>query len=510
MKNIFKLLLFFSAGLLVSCETELDLNTDPNAPEQINSGLALASAQSSLITVTGGDLSNLGGFYAEYHTQAPSASQYETIDQYNINSSYANRIWTELYAGCLYDLKFVIDDSTLKGDTGTALIGTAMTAYTYQLLVDLFNDVPYTEALQGPANFTPKTTPGQEIYADLIKRLDAAVATYNANPVASTVGSQDNLYRGNVENWIKFINTLKLKMYLRMAYTSAANPAAVNALLAENNFITSDAKFANFGSSLNQRNPFWEVQLEYLGDVNNVASNSLFQFYQQNGDARIDFVYRKNNADPAVHAALAQGAGAALTTTALVYSRPRVNPLAPVYLMTVSESNFLQAEALIRYAGGAGAQAKYDEGVISSFRTYQADFFDTDYDTPADPGEAIMTPAAAIAAATALVAPGGAYEYQPAGSVEATLRQVIVQKWAALAYVNNIESYIETTRTKFPEIVAEGTENYEIGNRIPSRISVLSGTTIPSIIFYPDNEVDRNPNITQHSSLTQKVWWDQK
>lgn len=513
MKKIFKLLLIFSAGLFVSCETELDINTDPNSPTAINPGLALASAQASLITTTGGDLGNLGGFYAQYHTQAPSASQYEIIDQYNINTSYANRLWTELYAGCLNDLKYVIEESNLRGETGTALIGTAMNAYTYQLLVDLFGDVPYTEALQGAANLTPKTTPGNEIYADLLESLDNAVAAYDANPVASTVGSQDNLYSGDINQWKRFINTLKLKMYLRMAYTSSANPAAVNALLAEDNFITRDARFANFGTGLNQRSPFFEVQIEFLGDVNNIASNSLFQFYQTNNDPRIDFVYRKNIVAPGatpVHVALPQGAGADFTNLALNYSRPNVNPQTPVYLFTVAESNFLQAEALIRYAGGAGAKAKYDAGVIASFTTYQADFFkrklpDNKYDL-----EPVMSTTDALNAANTLIAAGGAYEYTPAGSVEQTVRQVIIQKWAALAYVNNIEAYIETTRTKFPEIVLETSVNYSIGNRIPSQISVLSGLNVPSILFYPDNEVDRNPNIVQHSSLTQKVWWDQK
>jgi hypothetical protein len=38
----------------------------------------------------------------------------------------------------------------------------------------------------------------------------------------------------------------------------------------------------------------------------------------------------------------------------------------------------------------------------------------------------------------------------------------------------------------------------------------LTGNAVPSILFYPQNEVDRNINITQRTSITQKVWWDQK
>lgn len=486
MKSINKIFLVLLAGLLFSCENQLDVNTDPNSPTDITPGLALSAAQASLITVTGGDFSNLGGFYAQYHTQAPSASQYEVIDQYNLNTAYANRTWTELYSGCINDLEFVITESNKTGDTGGVLIGTLMKAYTFQLLVDVFGDVPYEEALQGVNNITPKTTEGSVIYLDLISKIDAALASYNSNPFDTTIGKQDMIYGADMSQWVKFANTLKLKMYLRMAYTPLANPAKVNALLAQNNFLTTDAKFSSFGTGLNQRNPFYEVQIVYLGDVNNVASNSLFNFYNLNEDPRLKSVFRPNTAG--AYLSIAQGSGETFNNLASNYSRPNIKADTPVYLMSVAESNFLQAEALIRYASGAGAKAKYDSGVNASFVAYGL----------------------ATTLATPLLTAGGAYEYVVGANTEATVRQVIIQKWASLAYINNIESYIETTRTKFPEVVTETSANYADGNRIPSQISILSGNAVPSILFYPDSELDRNPNVKQHSSLTQKVWWDKK
>ncbi|MBC7845044.1 MAG: SusD/RagB family nutrient-binding outer membrane lipoprotein [Flavobacterium sp.] len=494
MKSINKIFLVFLAGLLFSCENQLDINTDPNSPVSITPGLALSAAQASLITVTGGDFSNLGGFYAQYHTQAPSASQYEVIDQYNLNTAYANRTWTELYAGCINDLEFVITESNKAGDTGGVLIGTLLKAYTFQLLVDLFGDVPYTEALQGVNNITPKTTEGSVIYLDLISKIDAALANYNANPFDTTIGKQDIIYGADMAQWVRFANTLKLKMYLRMAYTPLANPAKVNALIAQNNFLATDAKFANFGKEedLNKRNPFYEVQIDRLGDVNNVASHSLFNFYTLNGDPRLKSVYRPNTATVPAYLSIAQGTGDTFNNLASNYSRPKISWDTPVYLMTVAESNFLQAEALIRYAAGAGAKAKYDAGVSASFTAYGLN-------TVINPD-----PAAPF------LAPGGAYAYTVGANTEATLRQIFIQKWASLAYINNIESYIETTRTKFPEVVTATSVNYAIGNRIPSAISVLTGNVIPSILFYPDSETERNPNIKQHTSLTQKVWWDKK
>jgi len=492
MKNINKFLILFLAGIFtVSCEDNLDINTDPNFPEEINAGLALTSAEGALASVVGGEFMNIGGFYAQYHTQSPSASQYENIDSYNLNTTYANTPWTILYAGVLNDLKYVTAESTAAGDTATLLIAEVLRGYTFHYLVDLFGDVPYTEALQD-GNITPVVTPGKEIYADIITKIDAAVATYEANPVEAEVGNQDVIFDSDMDKWIQFANTLKLRMYMRMAYTPEANPTAVTALINEGNFLTEDVKFDLYTSSANKRNPFYEVFLSQtgLGDVNHIASNSITGFYNQNNDPRLEAAFRPGTGG--TYTSIEQGTGNDFNNTAVAYARPNIGPLTPVFLMTVSESNFLQAEALIRYSGGTGAKAKYDAGVTASFATY-TQYFGLTGESAAD-----------------YIGAGDVYEYQTGGSVEEMVRQVIIQKWAALAYVNNIEAYIEATRTKFPEVVATGTQNYAEGNRIPSAISVLPGTTIPSILFYPDDEVTRNPNITQHSTLTQKVWWDQK
>ncbi len=492
MKNINKFLILFLTGLFVaSCAEDLDINVDPNTPGEINAGLALTSAEATLAAVAGGEFMNLGGFYAQYHTQAPSASQFENIDSNNLNTAYANTPWTQLYSGVLTDLKYVTEESTAAGDTATLLMAEVLRGYTYQMLTDLFGDVPYTEALQD-GNITPSVTPGEEIYADVISRIDAAVAAYEANPTESEAGAQDVLFDGDMDMWIQFANTLKLRMYIRMAYTPQANPTAVLALVNEGNFLTEDVKFALFAESTGKRNPFYEVFLSQtgLGDINHIASNTLHDFYTENDDPRLEAAYRASTTG--TYTSISQGTGNDFNNTAISYARPNVGPTTPVFLMTVSESNFLQAEALIRYNGGTGAKEKYDAGVAASFATYTADFGLTG------------------ASAADFTGAGDVYEYQAGGGVEAEVRQVIIQKWAAMPYVNNIEAYIESTRTKYPEVVEEGTEDYAIGNRIPSSISILQGTTIPSILFYPDSETTRNPNITQRTAITENVWWDQK
>ena len=485
MKKLIAVFVLFT--IITSCEEELNINIDPSTPSNVDKSLVLTAAQGSLATVIGGQLSNIGGFFAQYHTQAPSASQYLDIDTYNINTSLTNRIWNELYAGCLNDLNYVRDKSDEEGDTGTYLIATLLRVYSFQVLTDLYGDIPYSQALQGESNITPELDSGSDVYAGLLSEIDNAIAKYNSNPVQPTVGNQDAIYNSGIEDWIKFANTLKLKLYLRMAYTPQSNSTAVMSLLAEDNFITNDAMFSLYESAQNKSNPFYDVQMDYLGDVNNIASSSLLEFYVGNGDPRLEAVYRRTNGN--TFRSIDQGDRDNYTSElASAFSRPNIVAETPVYLMTVSESKFLQAEALIRYDNGTGANLKYNEGIENSFLTYGLNASD----------------------AMALIGTGGAYEYSPQMDVESTLRQVMIQKWASLAYINNIEAFFESNRTKFPETVTSGNEDYVSGNMIVSISSILTGDQTPNTVFYPENEVDRNPNMTQKSSITEKIWWDQK
>lgn len=480
---------FVALLAFTSCDSELDINTNPNTPPEINKGLALSAAEGSIVAVMGGELFNLGGFYSQYFTQAPSASQFDDIDQYNIDTDFGNDIWEELYSGALNDLVFVQDLTTEDGDTGTYFIATVLKAYTFQYLVDIFGDVPYTEALQGNDNISPAPTKGEEIYLDLIASIDEAMEAYQANPVESEVGRQDLIYNADMERWIEFANTLKLRLYLRMSHTSQASSSAVMELINENNFLTESAVFNVFTDESGKRHPYYEVQVEILGDINAVASNSLHEFFAENNDPRLKAVYKPNAEGKYI--GLDQGMGLSVEFggyLASEFSRPRITPTTPVYLMTTAESNFLQAEALVRYAGGAGAEERYIAGVKDSFQIYGL----------------------STAEAAAFTSAGGAYEFVGNAAPEAAIEQIIIQKWASLANVNNIEAWIETLRTGYPLLTDAENPLYEEGRRIISEASVLPGNQIPLSLFYPDEEVQRNRNLSQKATLLEKVWWNQK
>lgn len=484
MKKVFNIL-FISLILLGSgCKEFLDVNDDPNNPTDASVDLILPGAQASLMATFGGSYHNLGGFWAQYYTQAPDAGQYERFDEYNPNADEFDREWTEAYAGGMNDLEVIRTKATEDGNNAYYMIATLLQCYTYQMFADLYDDIPFSEALGGDQNFNPKFDNGSDIYPQLISRIDEAVSRYENGSEGLAPGDRDLIYGGDMQEWIRFANTLKLKIYMRQSYASP-NSTAVMDLVNENNFITMDAKFDQFGTEINKRNPFYEIQNDRLGDVNQRASNTMLKYLQDKGDARIDGIYVAGSGG---HKAKEQGDFANRDIPNGELSSVNITATTPVYFMMVAEKDFLVAEALVRYASGAGAQAYYESGIERSFAMH------------------------GVSGASTLYGVGGPYEWTVSGDVETDIGQIMMQKWIALANFENLEGFFERNRTQYPPLSAnaKGTPG-EIGEFTLSYASVLSGTNLPRRLLVPDVEVTRNTNApAQVPNVGLKVWWDQK
>src|SRR5688572_3503944 len=178
MKNIiislFALLLTVS---IISCDDFLDINDDPNNPSNVSALLTLPSSEMKIATVMAGDYAVVGGIWAQHWTQSHVASQYRDEDRYALNRLDYQIPWLELYAGALLDLQKIEAEALASENWNLYLQAVSLTAFTYQLLVDWYDAVPYTDALKGEEGVTaPAYTPGAEIYADLLVRLDDALA----------------------------------------------------------------------------------------------------------------------------------------------------------------------------------------------------------------------------------------------------------------------------------------------------------------------------------------------
>lgn len=486
--KIVALLFIASIVAATGCKKLLDINHDPNNPslETGTAKIVFPTGVMAVAGVEGGDFALVGGMWGEYVTQQALASQYQNIARYDLKSTDENDGYTRLYSFGLKNLQFVIDKANASQDWNFYLMGTVMKAYATSLLVDIYDKIPYSEALKGSENITPKFDNGDSIYNSLIASLDTALskdfsATSAIDLRATGDGKVDLLFGGDIEKWKEFANTLELKLYLRMVN---ANPSAaqkgIESLYARNaTFLSEDAEVTGFTDVPSHSNPLYEQNIRQLNiGTNLVASRTFLAYLQSNNDPRaVDFF-------GANAVGLNQGDYLNNSSAALSASVLKETPEDPVVFLSAAESYFLQAEARERYFSGNGAKELYNSGVIASFTDLGED-------------------------GSGFVAPGGKYEY-PSGTMDENIEAIIVQKWVSCAYgIHFIEGWFEKNRTGFPKTSPVYSDNpsYVPGEFVVAKNSVLPPGQLPKRLVFPDQERATNPNTPAEVPITTPVWW---
>jgi hypothetical protein len=431
----------------------------------------------------GGDLALLGGMWGENFTQSALANQYKDIDAYDIKSTDLNAPYTGLLTGGLKNYQYVINKATESKDWNFLLMATVMKAYATQVLVDLYDKIPYSEALQGSVNLNPHFDNGDAIYASLIAEIDSALTKNFTASTNSSPGNTDLVFGGNIDKWKQFAKTLELKMYLRMINAKPADAQAGVQRLFTNGaqFLSTDAGVSGFKDAPGQDNPFYEQNIRQLNTPNNLrASTTFVSWLRSNGDPRIVSYF--GNANPnSIHQGDFQSNDPTYASAAVFVQLPTD----PVIFISKAESYFLQAEARERFYAGDQAKSLYDQGVLAAF-------------------------ASAGQNGNAFIAAGGIYEYPANGTLNQKIEAIIVQKWASFPYgVHFIEGFFEKQRTGYPVTSAVYSTNasYTPGEFVISKNSVLPPAKLPRRLAYPDVEVSRNNNTPALVPITEPVWW---
>jgi hypothetical protein len=487
--------LLILAGMSLSgCKKELDVNTNPNVPTVNQGGAALIFPVGVLATVAeaGGDLEIVGAMWSEFTTQASLATQYSDIETYDVpvTDRFVTFPWATLYTSGLTNYQFASDQAKAVGDWNFYLMATVMKAYTAELLVDCFDQIPYTEALQGAKNLHPKFDDGYSIYTTLLKEIDTALGKDFTAGTNTLPGKQDLVFGGNMDNWIAFANTLKLKMYLRMinAHSDVAT-AGITALVNSGvPFLNVDASVTNFTDAPGLDNPLYEEDKRQLNSATNIRASVTFtSWLTANSDPRA--IYYFQIANPV---GINQGDFAANTAAyknaAIFRNIDHTAATDPVVFISAAESYFMQAEADFRYFGGSNTKSLYDQGVTAAFAQIGDD-------------------------ASSFIAPGGAYAWgseKEGGVALSPIAQIIRQKWASCAFgCHAIESYFEKNRTGFPTTspVYSTDPSYIPGQWVEVKNPVLGAGKRPLRLLFPFNETIVNPNAPAVVPSTTAVWW---
>jgi hypothetical protein len=371
MRNKKLYILVFLLGILFSCTDDFtEMNTDTKNPSEVSADVLLTSAQIDIIDqISSTNVNyNIWKLMAQYWTER----SYRDEANYNIqNREIPEQIFRVLYASLL-DLKDAYDiiDAEVLSEPNLAskqidkanqlAVIELMNVFVYQRLVDIFGNIPYSEALD-EENYTPVYDDAQTIYTDLIARAKSAVESMDDS--GESFGSADLIYSGDVASWIKFGNSLLVKLGIGIADgpLSALGQSTVEG--AYSGVFTSQAESAFFPyqASLPYVNELYD-DLVASGRHDFVMVTGMVELMDSLADPRID-----NYFDDLDGITTDYGASGGSYSTKVHYDAALEEPDFPGFFMTYDEVQFYLAEAAAReWSVGESAETYYNNGVSAS------------------------------------------------------------------------------------------------------------------------------------------------
>lgn len=490
MKNIIKkyISLPLLSLALSACSGFMDINTNPNYPGGTDVNMLLPSGQIAVAGILGGEMELVGSLWSQHYTQNSSSNQYNTTVAYNISNSSYSRFWSTPYSLALPNLRNVREKAEAAKLDNYYMVSEIMTCFTYHILSNWYENIPYTEATSGEANLYPKYDQGAGINTALIARLDNAIAKAStAASSARPIAKDDLVFDGDLKHWVEFAKTLKLKLMMRDFGKNIAN---IQSLLNAGGFLTVDARINKFVDKENNSNPLYESDRRKLNTPNNLAAcATLLNFLAANSDPRISIVYELNKETPGAYFGLNAGDRPPVSQIpAGRISRAKLEPTDAVYFTSLAETHFLQAEAWARLNNPVKAKEAYDNGVKAAFERWKSN----DWNHTAD----------------AFIATGGVYEFK-SGSLEVMLQSILTQKWIAAARSQAWDAYFDINRTGYPQLGGKlpTDAGYVLGELSPVVDAALAPMEFPKRMIYPKSSTDNNPNAPAAVGITVKQWW---
>lgn len=425
MKRIFIFML--PAILLVSCVKSLDdYNIDKKNPVSVSAGSLFATSTKGITDVLTTPNVNTNVF--RFYMQQWAATTYQDEPQYDFETrNIPQGIWNSIYRTTLMNLKeskkVAEADALISADVKANQVAATeiLSVLGYSVLVNMFGDIPYTEAL-GDAN-QPVYDDAKTIYADLLSRLDAAINSIK--PAAAGFGASDLLYGGKMGAWLKFGHSLRLRLAITLADVDEATAKAAFTASQAGAFTANadNAAFKYLPGAPNNNPIAGALVPPFTTRQDYVIAATIAEKMNALSDPRRDFFF-KDKVDGQYKGAT-QGINAPFGSFSHV-SDKITNPAFEALLMDYSEVLFIKAEAAARGWGG-NANALYNSAIEASAAYWGV--------SAADIATYLARPDVNI--------PISAANY----------KEVIgLQKWLGL-YNRGYDAWIEWKRLDFPKLI---------------------------------------------------------
>ena len=465
----------------------LDDNLDPNNPS-VETGTAevrMLAAQVDAFRAQGSYMNELGNVFTSawggnnYYFGNPMVE----ANTLNVTNAFYQNIFGFTYNG-LFNLDRIIKGSDAASKPNYVAMAKIQKAHQMQYLVDLYNDIPYTEAFNQTI-ITPKYDDSFSVYKNLLGELDQAIALIKANNYVAATKQYDAIMGGDMRKWEKFANTVRLRYLVRM---SKSTNSEVTTLVQQELTKLAGAQFVDFDVTINpgfgstsyaNQNPSYGLNgIKLFSGGDNTNGYTIFRATKYAGDLLNGEAGTRTAgiADPRASKIFVPVGG---KVVGLVSGAPKVEGLgsddfsglggnlvataivgsaANGYLMTKAESELLQSEAAIEFPSGGFGDAKthWQNAITASFVFYG------------------LTATDASAYITSIAAkPNIGWDSTPD-----KLAAIQYQRYVANMNINAMETYIDYLRTGYP-------------NDIPLAANAVKDNR-PYRLLYPAQEVGPN------------------
>lgn len=523
-----KLALGLSLLACASCTDKyLDINSNPYQPGDLaNDDYALGSAMSNLASsVISSDVNTaqftdcllggpMGGYFADSNSGfANTISNYDAKNDWTRVFLMSDRIIATLYS----NLSTVKTVSANTNNPVPYAIAQIIKVAAMSRVTDTYGAIPYSK-IGEDGNITIPYDSQEEVYNTFFSELDEAIATLTEHKSAALVSTADYVYGGNVPKWIKFANSLKLRLALRIAYANPtkAQEMAESAVKAEGGLIESNDDNARWNYFGTIANPIYTAvrynEATSGGDTH--AAADIICYMNGYKDNRLSAYFEPSTFDNQDYAYVGLRRGINLVSASTYfkqYSRPKMSASDPVLWMNAAEVAFLRAEGKAIFGFDMGGEAKdfYNEGIRLSFEqwgvpgadAYMADATDkpATYTDPAG----LNTYSGTLSTIT--------IQWDEAATKEEMQERIITQKWIANWPLGN-EAWADYRRTGYPKLIPATAEGNRSGGIVDSK---RGARRMP----YPLEEYTSNTaNVTYAVSNYLKgadnmgtdVWWAAK
>ena len=463
-------LLFVS--LMVECTKDFEeINTDPNKVTSVPTAYLMTQAQRQILS-------------QRFNTTCLLYSQLWSETQYTNTSRYetAEASFNAYYYSPLADLQKIIElntdeatmnDAAASGANANQLaVARILKVYTFQLITDMWGEIPYSDALKGAEAFQPVYDTQDAIYASFVTELTEAAAQINE----SAAGMEgDIIFGGDMAAWKKFANLLKARVGIRMTEVDAtAAQSAVTSGLAGGFESNDDNALYTYLADAANWNPYYD---HYLERTDYAISETLADYMAALNDPRLP-IYADEAPETGTIVGMPYGLSAAdagsITNAQISFPGIAVRSAdSPGILMTYSELLFIKAEAAARGWITDDAAEVYEDAITASMEFWGVETADID---------------------TYLAQPEVAYDgtnYK---------KSIGEQKWVSL-YMDGSEAWSEWRRLDYPELTPAP--------------AAAEGRDIPRRRAYTQNEYDLNEENVRAAVARQgedvmetRIWWD--